>query len=78
MLCYGPINVKPRGGGGHGGGHLIDFSLLTFGNFILWWEYFDLKHTNLENALVMHGLIPTFTILPSYTHIICTFFMIYW
>ena len=75
MLCYGPINVKPHGGGGHGGGHLIDFSLLAFGNFILWWEYFELKLTNFENALVMHGLIPAFTILPSYTHKICTFFM---
>ena len=48
MLSYGPINVKPNGGGGHGGGHLIDLSLLTLGNFILWWEYFELKHTKLR------------------------------
>ena len=47
MLCYGPINVKPHGGEGHGGGQLIDLSLLTLGNFILWWEYFEMKHTKL-------------------------------
>ena len=34
LLCYRPINVKPHGGGGHGVGHLIDFSLLTLRNFI--------------------------------------------
>ena len=46
-------------------------------NFMPWWEYFELKHTNFENPLCMHGLIPTVIILPSNTKI-CTFFMIYW
>ena len=74
MLCYGPINVRPHGGGGHGGGHLIYFSLLTLRNFILWLEYFvELKHSNFENALIL-----TVTNLPSDTHKFCTFFMIYW
>ena len=68
---YGPINVRLHGEGGHvggyGGGHLIDFSLLTIRNFILWWENFALKRTNFEKALIMHGLIPAVTTLPSNT-----------
>ena len=64
-VCYGPINAWPHKVGEPGGGHLIDFSLLTLRNFILWWEYFELKHTNMENPLCMNGLIPAVTTLPS-------------
>ena len=65
-VCYvfKPIHVRLHAGGGHGGGHegghLIDFS-------VLWWENFELKYTNFENVLVMDGLIPAVTTVPSNT-----------